>query len=234
MKLPDVWNESLTGYYGQILKTRAAAAFRRHPLPEKAEDWKPEELREKLWKKMGVRADHTLPLNLEITGEIACDGYRIQKVCYQSRPDFYVTGNLYIPEGSGPFPAVINMHGHWPQGRLAARVQQRGHLLAKSGYVCLCVDAFGSGERSTLHGKYEYHGNNLGGSLMQLGETLMGIQVADNMRGVDLLCSLPFIDAAKLGATCASGGGNQTMWLAAMDTRIKAAVTVASVGTFQS
>ncbi len=233
-KLVNVWNEGLTGYYGELLRSQAAAAFRIHPLPEDAKDWKPEALRERIWKGFGVGINHALALNLEITGEIACEGYRIQKICYQSRPDFYVTGNLYIPEGMGPFPAVINMHGHWAQGRLAARVQQRGHLLAKSGYVCLCVDAFGSGERSTRHGEFEYHGNNLGGSLLQLGETLMGVQVVDNMRGVDLLCSLPFVDAGKLGATGASGGGNQTMWLSAMDTRITAAVPVVSAGSFQS
>ncbi len=233
-KLVNVWNEGLTGYYGQLLKSQAAAAFRMHPLPEKAEDWKPEELRKRIWNAFGVQIDHSLPLNLDVTGEIACDGYRIQKICYQSRPDFYVTGNLYIPEGIGPFPGVINMHGHWAQGRLAERVQQRGHLLAKSGYACLCVDAFGAGERSTRHGEFEYHGNNLGGSLLQLGETLTGAQVVDNMRGVDLLCSLPMVDAAKIAATGASGGGNQTMWLAAMDTRITAAVPVVSVGSFQS
>jgi hypothetical protein len=233
-KLVNVWNEGLTGYYGQLLRSQAAATFRKHTLPENAEDWKPEELRERIWKALGVRIDHSLPLELEVTGTIACDGYRIEKICYQSRPDFFVTGNLYIPEGSGPFPAVINMHGHWSQGRLAERVQQRGHLLAKSGYVCLSVDAFGSGERSTRHGEFEYHGNNLGGSLMQFGETLMGVQVVDNMRGVDLLCSLPYVDAARIGATGASGGGNQTMWLAAMDTRVMAAVPVVSVGSFQS
>ena len=234
MKLPKVWNEGLSRYYEQLLKGQAAAAFRMHPLPEKAADWNPEALRARIWEALGVSIDHNLPLDLQITGEIPCSGYRIQKICYQSRPDFYVTGNLYIPEGNGPFPAVINMHGHWSQGRLAARVQQRGHLLAKSGYVCLCVDAFGSGERGTRHGEYEYHGSNLGGSLMQFGETLMGIQVVDNMRGVDLLCSLPFVDATKIGATGGSGGGNQTMWLTAMDTRITAAVPVVSVGSFQS
>ncbi len=233
-KLINVWNEGLTGYYGQLLKNQAAAAFRLHTLPEKAEDWKPERLRERIWKALRVRIDHALPLNLEITGEIICDGYRIQKICYQSRANFYVTGNLYIPDGDGSFPAVINMHGHWAQGRLAARVQQRGHLLAKSGYICLCIDAFGSGERSRKHGEFEYHGSNLGGSLLQIGETLMGVQVVDNMRGVDLLCSLPIVDATRIGATGASGGGNQTMWLAAMDTRVTAAVPVVSVGTFQS
>ena len=62
----------------------------------------------------------------------------------------------------------------------------------------------------------------------------MGIQIVDNMRGVDLLCSLPFVDPERIGATGASGGGNQTMWLTALDERIKASVPVVSVGTFES
>ena len=54
------------------------------------------------------------------------------------------------------------------------------------------------------------------------------------MRGVDLLETLPFVQKENIGACGASGGGNQTMWLAAMDVRIKAAVPVVSVGTFRS
>lgn len=69
---------------------------------------------------------------------------------------------------------------------------------------------------------------------MDVGETLMGIEITDNIRGVDLLCSLPYVDAKNIGATGASGGGNQTMWLTAMDERVKAAVPVVSVGTFEA
>jgi hypothetical protein len=69
---------------------------------------------------------------------------------------------------------------------------------------------------------------------MNIGESLLGIQVSDNMRGVDLLCSLQYVDENNIGAAGASGGGNQTMWLAAVDERIKAAVPVVSVGTFES
>jgi hypothetical protein len=54
------------------------------------------------------------------------------------------------------------------------------------------------------------------------------------MRGVDLLSSLDFVDSSKIGATGASGGGNQTMWLGALDERVAAVVPVVSVGTFES
>ena len=233
--LPYVFNGGFNGALVESeLKNEAARRRLMHQLPLNKEDWNPAELREKIWQALGVRVDHNVPLDLQVTGKFEHDGYTIWKLCYQSRPGVYVTGNLYVPAGKGPFPAVINMHGHWESGRLAPRVQERGHLLAKSGYVCLAVDAFGTGERCPEHGVYTSHGGLLGGAPFQFGETLMGLQVVDNMRGVDLLQSLDFVIKDKIGACGASGGGNQTMWLAAMDERITAAVPVVSVGTFES
>jgi hypothetical protein len=100
--------------------------------------------------------------------------------------------------------------------------------------VTLAIDAFGAGERGAAPGRFEYHGAGIGAAVFDLGETLLGLQVYDNMRGIDLLQSLDFVQADRIGVTGASGGGNQTMWLAALDPRIKAAVPVVSVGTFES
>ena len=235
MKIPTVWTEPFQNYIENSLKNEAAKLFRIHQLPNSLETWQKHrvELRKNIWKNLGVYYDNSLDLDLRETGEIQMDGYHIKKLYYQSRPGIYVTGNLYIPDGDGPFPAVVGMHGHWEQGRLAERVQSRGHTLAKNNYVCLQVDAWGAGERSTKHGEFEYHGSGLGGALFNIGESLMGAQLVDNMRAVDVLCSLNYVDSSKIGATGASGGGNQTMWLAAMDERIIAAVPVASVGTFE-
>ena len=236
MQIPTVWTETFSNYIENSLKNEAAKLFRIHQLPDTLESWQKHrvKLRENIWKNLGVHYDKSIDLDLRETSEIQMDGYRIKNIYYQSRPGLYVTANLYIPDGDGPFPAVVGVHGHWNQGRLAERVQSRGHTLAKNSYVCLQVDAWGSGERSTEHGNYEYHGGGLGGALFNIGETLMGAQVVDNMRAVDLLCSLDYVDSGKIGATGASGGGNQTMWLAAMDDRISAAVPVVSVGTFES
>jgi len=230
----EVWPEPFPRMVGDQLRSEAARRFRQNVLPDTLDGWTPEALRERIWEKLGVCHHETLNLDVHTTGEIQMDGYVVKNISYQSRPGFRVTGNLYVPDGKGPFPGVLNMHGHWPQGRLAERVQERGHVLAKSGYVCLCVDAFGSGERSTVHGDFEYHGANIGFALFNLGETLMGAQIVDNMRGVDLLCSLDRVDPERIGATGASGGGNQTMWLCALDERVKAAVPVVSVGSFES
>ena len=234
MILPKVWSEGFNGHEGEKLELMAAEYSRLHELPLELAEWDPAALREKIWNSLGVSIDHELDLDIRTTGIVQRDGYTIRKIAYQSRKDFYVTANLYVPDGEGPFPGVINMHGHHRDGHLAGRVQERGHALAKMGYVCLTPDAFGAGERSIEHGTWDYHGFSLGLSLLNIGETLMGIQVVDNMRGVDLLCSLPFVDPERIGATGASGGGNQTMWLTALDERIKASVPVVSVGSFES
>ena len=205
-------------------------------LPATRAEWEPwrRTLRAALWELLGTPPDDALDLDLRILKTIRMDGYRIENVIYQSRPKFYVTASLYVPDGAGPFPAVLSVHGHFPDGHLAERVQARAHTLARNGYVVLSVDAFGAGERATTHGRYEYHGGHLGISVFDVGETLMGMQIVDNMRGVSLLRSLPCVQADKIGVTGASGGGNQTMWVAAMDERLAAAMPVVSVGTFEA
>ncbi len=235
IELPFVFNGGFNGSLAESeLKNAASRLQRLRQVPHTLEEWDPETLRKKIMDAMGAKVDHTLPLEVEYTRTIDCGSYTIRSLSYLSTPGVRVTGNLYVPKGEGPFPAVINMHGHWEQGRLAARVQQRGHLLARSGYVVLAVDAFGTGERCPEHGVYTSHGGLLGGAPFHTGESLMGLQVVDNMRGVDLLETLPFVQKENIGACGASGGGNQTMWLAALDVRIKAAVPVVSVGTFYS
>jgi hypothetical protein len=174
------------------------------------------------------------PLDFQIHGEVPMEGYRIQKVSFLSAPEVRVTANLFIPDGEGPFPAVLNCHGHWMQGKIAAKVQARGHFLALNGIVTLSVDAAGSGDRADDEREFTYHGATRGGELFLYGDSLLALQVRDNKRAVDALQSLTCVDPERIGVIGASGGGNQTMWLAAMDERVKVAVPVVSVGSFEA
>jgi len=237
--LPKVFPKNHADLIADKLRLDAALGFTTNQLPGDMKDWETRrsQLKNEILKKTGVVINHNLSLNMKETGNIQMKGYAIKKIIFQTRPGIYATANLYIPDGKGPFPAVIFMIGHWPKGKIDAEGPQAvGHSLARNGYVCLSIDPWGSGERTTIHGIFEDHGdeNNLGSSLMNIGETLMGIEISDNMRGVDLLCSLPYVDSKNIGATGASGGGNQTMWLTALDERIKATMPVVSVGTFQA
>jgi dienelactone hydrolase len=234
--LPSVFSGEPADLIYKKLRLEAATAYQLRQLPSSPAEWPKfrAELRKKVIEKAGVQFFHSLPVNYRETGEIRRNGYSIKNVLFQTRPGVYATANLYVPSGKGLFPAVLTMHGHWPNGKANAIFQSIGHSLALNGYVCLVVDIWGSGERTSVHGVDEYHGSNLGASVLNLGESLLGVQLSDNMRGIDLLCSLPYVDAGRIGATGASGGGNQTMWLAAVDERVKAAMPVVSVGTFDS
>lgn len=205
-------------------------------LSHKTESWGQQKavLRKKIVEQTGAILQQRLLLDIRVTKVLKKQGFIVKNIYFQTRPGIYATANLYIPDGKGPFPAVIVMSGHSKTGKSYKNYNEVGQTLALNGYVSLNIDPWGAGERSTQQGEFEYHGAKLGASLMDVGESLMGMQLTDNIRGVDLLCSLPFVDASKIGATGASGGGNQTMWLAALDERVKAAVPVVSVGTFES
>jgi hypothetical protein len=229
----SVWTEAGGKILKESLKQEARILHQMHQPPSLLADWM--KAREKLRQRL-LAAAGTFPappeLDVQEHGTIMLDGYRIIKLSYQSRPDLRVTANLFIPDGKGKFPAILNLHGHYQQGKIASQVAARGHLLAQEGFVVLSVDAIGAGERATVHGKFEHHGNN-GVPFISFGETLLGIQVYDNMRAIDLLQSLNYVDGNRIGATGASGGGNQTMWISALDPRVKASVPVVSVGTFE-
>lgn len=234
--LPAVFSGDNVDLIEKNFRQKAVLQYRKHELPQNKVGWADykKTLADKIFEKSGAVINHDLALNYKETRTHQLKGYSVKNIIFQTRQGIYATANLYVPEGKGTFPAVIAMHGHWPNGKSNEVVQSLGHTLALNGYVCLVIDAWGSGERTTVHGVHEYHGSNLGASIMNVGETLMGAQISDNIRGVDLLSSLPFVDKSSIGATGASGGGNQTMWLSALDERVKAAMPVVSVGTFEA
>lgn len=234
-KLPSVFVSKQSDFIAEQLRNEAASAnkdleIKNIPL------WlnNRTSLRSKIIEHAGVDFFPDLDLDFQETGRQQLNGYSVRNIRFQTRPGVLATGSLYVPDDEGTFPAVIVTHGHWDGGRRSDLFQSVGHSLAQNGFVCLVMDAWGAGERTTDHEVHEYHGSNLGASLMNIGETLLGMQVTDNIRGVDLLSSFPFVDKERIGATGASGGGNQSMWLAAIDERIMAVVPVVSVGTFQS
>jgi hypothetical protein len=238
LKIPFVWEQEHPDYTAGQLTYLISLRSSIHNLPETKEDW--ETLEEVLYQE-AIRRNHvltgqTLPLDMQIKGSMKKEGFTVQNVIFQTRPGIYATANLYIPDGKGKFPAVLLMMGHSFNGRFYFRYQYVAISLALQGYVVLAIDPWGAGERTTTHGQFEDHGdeNNLGSCLLDLGETLMGMQLTDNIRALDLLCSLPFVDPQRIGATGSSGGGNQSIWLAALDERIKAAVPVVSAGTFEA
>ena len=57
-----------------------------------------QEVRSKILELMGGGFERT-PLNAKVMGETQMEGFRIEKVVYESQPGFYVTALLYVPDG---------------------------------------------------------------------------------------------------------------------------------------
>jgi len=166
------------------------------------------------------------PLNTRVTGLLKCKYYRIEKIAFESRPGFLVTANLYIPHGKGPFPASLGCCGHSNDAKSAAAYQSFSARLAREGFVVLTYDPIGQGERfhfphrrDVVTSPCQEH-SLVGNHLHLLGEHLGTWFAWDSIRALDCLLERPDVDAAHVGATGISGGGEQTCNSAALDDRI--------------
>lgn len=174
------------------------------------------------------------PLGAVTVRRFERNGYRVENVMFQSRPDFWVTGNLYIPtRGSGPFPGIISPCGHYPLARMEPEYQAAYINMALAGFVVLAYDPVGQGERrqywnpptgeTGVGGPTTEH-SMAGHLLFLLGEDLTHYRVWDGMRAIDYLLTRPEVDRDRIGCAGHSGGGTLTRFIAALDERVKVAV----------
>jgi dienelactone hydrolase len=177
------------------------------------------------------------PLNAKIFGRIEREGYSVENVYFQTYPGFYLAGNLYRPRGrgNGPFPAILNPCGHWPNGRLAdtnnGSVPARCINFAKQGMIAFSYDMVGFNDMTQLGP----HRRFFRAPKLQLWDiSVMGLQTWNSIRALDFLESLPEADKTRLACTGESGGGTQTFMLGGADGRISAQAPVVMVShTFQ-
>lgn len=181
------------------------------------------------------------PLNAQVTGREQRDGYRIEKVIFESQPKHFVTAILYLPEGKPPFPGVLVPCGHSSNGKARDLYQRAPILIAKSGMAALCYDPIDQGERHQLldaDGKPIITRSTQGHNMTGVGAVLLGRNTAtyrtwDGIRAIDYLCSRPEVDAKRIGCTGISGGGTMTSYLMALDDRIQAAAPGCYLTTFR-
>ncbi len=167
-------------------------------------------------------------LNAKVLGTSQQKGFRVEKIIFESLPKRYVTANLYLPEGKGPFPASLELCGHGMGGKLGSA---EAVLMALNGIAVLVVDPIGQGERVQLldeNGKPATRGATTEHTLLNAGCNLMGSSLAawewwDNHRAVDYLETHPDIDKTRLAAYGSSGGGTQTAYLIGLEDRLKVA-----------
>ncbi len=177
-------------------------------------------------------------LHSQVMGTVEGDGFRIEKVIFQSRPHHYVTAHLYLPTGSRAkkHPACIEMCGHGINGK--GNGSGTAIQMARNGIAVLVVDPIGQGEMQQLldaDGRNLTRGVTTEHTLLAPAYILLGTSLEaqifwDNSRAIDYLCSRKDIDPKRIGCYGFSGGGTEASYLLALDDRIQCA----SVGLFFS
>lgn len=168
------------------------------------------------------------PLNPRLTGIIQRTGYRIEKVVFESRPSFFVTAHVYVPEGSSQpqrRPVIVHVNGHWAYKKGQDRVQHRAAFSALRGYLAIAIDSPGHSFEGDRPIERRAEGDHNDWNLF-LGTNATGIYVWDIIRGLDYLATRPDADMTRVGITGASGGGLATLYAFAADDRFEVAIPV--------
>ncbi|MEZ4658835.1 MAG: alpha/beta hydrolase family protein [Caldilineaceae bacterium] len=187
----------------------------------------------------------TVP-NPRITETVQCDGYRRQRVEIDTEPGVTMPFYVLIPDQlQGAAPGVLALHGHASGGKYAVAgirgldpgldqtINQHnydyGVQAVRRGYVVFCPDARGFGERRESFAQEPHQILNsschqLAHMALPLGLTVAGMWTWDLMRLLDYVQTRPEVQGQKLASIGLSGGGLQTLWLAALDERLACAV----------
>lgn len=169
------------------------------------------------------------PLHVTKTGVIQKKGYRIEKLYYESLPGLYVPANLYIPDSiQKPVPAILYVCGHSHTQK--HHYQAHAKNFVQNGFVCLIIETIQRGE---VKGEHLGEESNGWFHWYSRGYNPGGVELWNGIRGLDLLSQLPEVDKNNLGVTGISGGGSQSWYLAAADTRVKAAAAVAGAASLE-
>lgn len=199
--------------------------------------------RKKLRELIGLDTLQTAPLKPRVTEQVDCGDYIRERVELQVEPLVTMPLFVLIPKaGKPPFATILCPHGHGfgakaaisgagghPEIKAATIKFQAdyGRVFCKAGFVALCPDARGFGERREQLAQNSVMNsscNFLNHMAIPLGQTVTAMWVHDLQRLIEYAQTRPECDATRLGCAGLSGGGLQTLWLAALDERIKAAV----------
>lgn len=224
------------------------------PVPASAEGWEKrrEEIRRTLRELFGPQPPLFVP-EVSVDGVEAREGYRLEHFTFENGAGDVVYGYAMIPGGrEGRGPAILYHHYHGGKyesgkgevidpsafdkyGGLGFAPAER---LAQMGYVVVAIDAYGFGERRWQGPAGEREeGRQTEWALSKVflwqGKNLWGMMVRDDMLALNYLCSRAEVDPARIACMGMSMGATRSWWLAALDDRIRACVSVSCLTRYQ-
>lgn len=209
--------------------------------------WK-EETRALLARLIGLPGAAGLPAPEATTLETVQEaGYTRTHLMIHTEPDVDIPAYLLTPVGlkaGERRPVVLAPHGHASHGKdavagvrrtaaIAGTIEQHaydyGVQLVREGFIVLCPDAMGFGERREAQLQADDRMLDSSCALINhmalpLGHTLTGLWVADLQRLLDFVIAQPYTLPGRVACAGLSGGGLQTLWLLALDDRLRCAV----------
>jgi dienelactone hydrolase len=173
-----------------------------------------------------------VPLDLEVLESVQCDGYRRDKIVFDTEDTMSVPAYLLVPDGrTTEGAAVLACHGHGPGKSQAVGLEftnapnsDYALQLVQQGYVVLAPDLRCFGERLDWNPEDHYScDTNLVHAVMA-GWNPLAQNVWDLQCCLTVLSEHPLVDASRIGMVGLSYGGTVTLFTAAYDTRVAVAV----------
>ena len=225
--------------YWRLHLDRASAALPARPADD--EQWRAH-TRAELGALLGSHPA-PVPLDLEVTDEVDCGDYTRTRIVFDVEDTMSVPAFLLVPHArraARPGPAVLAIHGHGPGKSLVCGLDEGGpgddyaHALAALGYVVLAPDMRAFGERADWmpDEKYECDWDLVCATMA--GVVPHARNLWDLQRSLDVLAAHPLVDGDRLGACGLSYGATCTLFLAAIDERVRAAIVACYLSSWLS
>jgi dienelactone hydrolase len=180
-----------------------------------------------------------VPLDPRVERSEQCDGYLRHRVTYAVDREERIAAHLLVPEGDGRRPAFVAAHQHAgdfvlgksePAGLSQNAMFHYGLDLCRRGYVVICPDHLAFEERVLPEwlrrdnpGLADFWWERFCATKLFLeGSSLQAKYLADLVKAIDYLQTLPEADPERIGVIGHSLGGQEAIWLTWFDKRIKA------------
>jgi dienelactone hydrolase len=193
------------------------------------------------------------PLNPKTLEVRDFPGYRREKFVFESRPGMPVLAYLLLPKAARtPVATAICIPGHGRGVDDIVGIDEHGNdrttkvfyeydfavQAVEQGLAAVAIEPIGFGcrrdARNKAKGLEQKACEPVAGAALLLGQTILGWRVWDIMRTIDWIETRPELDAKRVGVIGISGGGTCSLFSAALEPRIKAAMVSGYLNTFRS